>query len=57
MNRLDIELVKRNIFTSRNKAQMEIKNGNIKCDGVVITKSSFLVSEDNEISVSSSVLK
>lgn len=57
MNRLDIELVKRNIFTSRNKAQMEIKNGNIKCDGVVITKSSFLVSEDNEISVSSSILK
>lgn len=57
MNRLDIELVNRNIFTSRNKAQMEIKNGNVKCDDIIVTKSSFLVSDETKIDVSSSILK
>lgn len=57
MNRLDIELVNRKIFISRNKAQMEIKNGNIKCDGKIITKSSFLVSEQTIIDVSPSILQ
>lgn len=57
MNRLDIELVNRSLFTSRNKAQMEIKNGNIKCDGNVVTKSSFLVNENTKIEVSTSILK
>ena len=32
MSRLDIELGDRGLFASRNKAQMEIKNGNIKCN-------------------------
>ncbi len=57
MNRLDVELVNRNIFSSRNKAQMEIKNGNIKCDGIIVTKSSFMVSDMTKIDVSSSILK
>ena len=57
MNRLDVELVNRNIFSSRNKAQMEIKNGNIKCDGIIVTKSSFMVSDMTKIDVSSAILK
>lgn len=39
--RLDLYLVNENYFESRNKAQEEIKNGNIKVDGKVITKPSF----------------
>ncbi len=57
MNRLDVELVNRKVFSSRNKAQMEIKNGNIKCDGIIITKSSFIVDNETKIEVSSSILK
>ncbi len=57
MNRLDVELVNRNYFSSRNKAQIEIKNGNIKCDGIIIKKSSFLVDNDTKIDISSSILK
>lgn len=57
MSRLDIELVDRGLFASRNKAQMEIKNGNIKCDDEVITKSSFLVNGNTKIEVSTSILK
>ena len=57
MSRLDIELVDRGLFASRNKAQMEIKNGNIKCNDEVITKSSFLVNGNTKIEVSTSILK
>lgn len=49
MNRLDIELVKRNLVLSRSKAQLEIKSGNVLCDSKVIVKPSFLVSDNTNI--------
>lgn len=45
MNRLDKELVERGIVKTRSKAQELIKNGNVKCDGNVILKSSFEVDD------------
>lgn len=49
MARLDAELVRRGIAGSRARAAELIKNGQIKADGVVITKPSKDVSEDSHI--------
>ena len=38
MTRIDIELVKRGIFETRNKAQNEIKNKIVYCNNICITK-------------------
>lgn len=57
MERLDVMLVKKNIVTSRSKAQMEIKNNNVSVNGKVINKCSFLVSDSDNISVNTQVLK
>ena len=57
MERLDVMLVKKNIVTSRSKAQMEIKNNNVNVNGKVINKCSFLVSDGDNISVNIQVLK
>lgn len=57
MERLDVMLVKKNIVTSRSKAQMEIKNNNVSVNGKVINKSSFLVSDSDNISINAEVLK
>ncbi len=46
MQRLDTLLVKKNIYSSRNRAKMAIKNAMVKVDGKVITKVAFEVSED-----------
>ena len=47
--RLDAELVDRNIFKSRTRAQRAIEEGSITVNGKVITKPSFSVSENDEI--------
>ena len=43
--RLDSYLVEKGYFESRNKAQAEIKNGNVLVDGIKILKPSFDVSD------------
>ena len=46
--RLDLELVKRNIFESRNKAKDAIINGKVYCDGKCIDKPAYEV-DDNTL--------
>ncbi|TYB30824.1 MAG: TlyA family RNA methyltransferase [Candidatus Mcinerneyibacterium aminivorans] len=50
--RLDKFLVKKGYFESRNRAQREIKAGNIKIDSKVCKKKSFPISEENQIEIS-----
>lgn len=57
MTRIDIELVKRGIFETRNKAQNEIKNKIVYCNKVCITKPSFDVSENDIIELQGEKLK
>lgn len=47
--RLDVYLVENNFFTTREKAQIEIKNGSVCVDKKVVNKPSFCV--DNNMSV------
>ncbi len=47
--RLDLELVKRNIFESRNKAKDAILNGKVFCDGICIDKPSYEVNDNTLI--------
>ena len=53
--RLDVYLVDKNIFETRNKAQMSIKKGIVYVDGKKITKPSFEVNE-NKIEIKGNVL-
>lgn len=57
MTRLDIELVNRRVFETRNKAQNEINNKVIYVNGKCINKSSFNVSEIDNIEVKGNTLK
>lgn len=57
MQRLDIELVSRNLFNSREKASQAIKKGIISVDGKIITKPSFQISEEQNIEVLEVMLK
>ena len=57
MQRLDVELVSRNLFASREKASQAIKKGIISVDGKIINKPSFQVEESNEILVLEVMLK
>lgn len=57
MTRIDIELVKRGIFETRNKAQNEIKNKIVYCNNVCITKPAFDVTEDDIIEIKGEKLK
>lgn len=54
--RLDNELVNRKLFDTRNKAQNAIKEGIIKVDDKVITKSSYEVSEESKIEIAGEVM-
>lgn len=54
--RLDIELVNRNIFDTRNKAQMSIKDSIVEVNGKVITKPSYDVSESDDIKIVGEVM-
>lgn len=55
--RLDIYLVKKGYFYTRQKAKYEIENGNIIVNNKVITKSSKQVSEEDEIKILENSLK
>ncbi len=57
MTRIDIELVKRGIFETRNKAQNEIKNKIVYCNNVCITKPSFDVTDTDIIEIKGEKLK
>ena len=54
--RLDLFLVEKGYFKSRNKAHDEIIKGAIKINGSVIKKPSFLCEEDDVIEIDSSLL-
>ncbi|MDI3502495.1 MAG: rRNA (cytidine1920-2-O)/16S rRNA (cytidine1409-2-O)-methyltransferase, partial [Archaeoglobi archaeon] len=49
--RLDVLLVRKGYFSSRQKAKECIKRGFVKVNGEVIRKPSFRVREDSEIEV------
>ena len=49
--RLDIFLVEKGFFDSRNKASEAIKSRNIKIDGKIVTKSSCLVDKTSQIEI------
>ena len=55
--RLDIALVNKGYFATRQKAQYEINNGNIFVNGKQETKASKLVSNNDEIKIEEATLK
>lgn len=57
MTRIDIELVKRGIFETRNKAQNEIKNKIVYCNNVCITKPAYDVTDTDIIEIKGEKLK
>ena len=57
MTRLDLELVNRNYFETRNKSQNEIKKGIVYVNNKVITKPSFDVNEKDTIEIKGEILK
>lgn len=57
MTRIDVELVKRGLFETRNKAQNEIKNKIIYCNNICITKPSFDVNKHDIIEIKGEKLK
>ena len=57
MTRIDIELVKRGIFETRNKAQNEIKNKIVYCNNICITKPAFDVTYTDIIEIKGEKLK
>ncbi len=57
MTRIDIELVKRGIFETRNKAQNEIKNKIVYCNNICITKPAFDVTDIDIIEIKGEKLK
>lgn len=50
-NRIDKEIVNRNLVASRSKVQELISNGFVECNGKIIKKSSFQVNESDEIKI------
>ncbi len=57
MTRIDVELVNRGLFETRNKAQNEIKNGIVYCNDICITKASFDVTSKDIIEIKGEKLK
>ena len=57
MTRLDIELVNRGLFETRNRAQNEIKSGHVYCNNKCINKSSFDVNSEDVIEIKGEILK
>lgn len=51
MKRLDLFLVEKGLFDSRNKASEAIKKSNVKVDGKIATKPSLLVDDTNAIEI------
>lgn len=57
-NRIDKEIVKRKLLSSRSKAQELIENGCVKCNDEIIKKCNWLVDDSDELTiVSSEILK
>lgn len=56
MKRIDIELVSRNLFNSRSKAQFAISSGNVYCNGKKITKKSYFVKDNDELTIHGDLL-
>ncbi len=54
--RLDVFLVNKKMYETRNKAQNAIESGDIKVDNKIITSSSFKVSENNKVEIVSNSL-
>ena len=50
-NRIDKEIVNRNLVASRSKVQELISNGFVECNGKIIKKSSLQVNESDEIKI------
>ena len=50
-NRIDKEIVNRNLVESRSKVQELISNGFVECNGKIVKKSSFQVNESDEIKI------
>ena len=55
--RIDLELVKRGIFPSRQKAKEAIAEGKVKLCGEICTKPSLNVSEDDEIELCGEIME
>lgn len=51
MKRLDLFLVEKGFFDSRNKASEAIKKSNVKVDGKIISKPSFLVDDESTLEI------
>lgn len=51
LNRIDKELLKRKFVPSRSKAQELIKEGFVKCNGEILTKSNYLVAEEDVLEI------
>ncbi len=51
MKRLDLFLAEKGFFGSRNKANEFIKKSNVKVNGKIVTKPSFLVNDDSIIEI------
>lgn len=56
MIRIDIALVQKKIFETRNKAQFAIKNNLVYCNGMLIKKNNYLVSEEDVLEVKGDLL-
>lgn len=50
-NRIDKELVERQLITSRTRAQELIESGYVKCNNKVIHKCNYLVSESDKLEI------
>lgn len=57
MRRIDVELVMRNHFDTRSKAQFAIASGIVYCNGKKILKNSYLVKESDQVTVNGSSLQ
>ena len=57
MARIDIELVNRNLISTRAKAQEAIKNGLIYCNDKCIKKNSYIVNDGDILTIKGELLK
>lgn len=57
MTRIDIELVNRNYFDTRSRAQLEIKNKIVYCNNKLVTKNSLDVTEKDIIEIKGNSIK
>lgn len=55
-NRIDIELVNRKLFTTRNKAVIAIKNKNIYCNNKLVLKPGLLINEEDLITIIGNIM-